>query len=349
MSPRRWAAWVSAALVALGAAAIGASPAQAAVPDRSGFVLFAGGVVSQASPAGTTVTPSGLGRWTIRFPGQGIPGGVVHVTAVHDGLATPPGRWCQAESWTPVGADEVVKVACYALGGGLDSRPGFSVLFSRSSGVVGGGLYGYIDSSAVGAIITQYNSVGAANAVAHVGIGLYSVSFPGLGTASPNGGSLQLTAVSGTAGARCKVAAWSSTPNGQSTRILCHNEAGVVADNRFTISFQFRRSLYGPAFPPNRFGYLWNSPPLGPAPTNFNSTGVPNVLAGAGPWTVRYPNLASAPGNTQVTAFGAGSDFCNLQTPWTISGVDILARVACYNNAGVPVPTGFFASYSARA
>lgn len=348
-APRLGAALLAAGAMAAGVVAAGGSVANAAVPDRAGFVLFAGGVAAQAAPAGSTVSPGAVpGRWVVRFPGQGIAGGVVHVTAVHDAVASPPARWCQAESWSAIGVDEVVKVACYTPGGGLDAKAGFSVQFSRSSGPVAGGLYGYVDSTPAGAIITQYNSVGAANTVTHAGVGLYSVAFIGLGTPSPNAGSLQVTAVNAISGARCKVGAWSSSPNGQFLRILCHNPAGALADNRFTVTYQYRRSLFGPISPPSRVGYLWSAPPLGPALTNFNTSGVLNALAGAGPWTATYPNLASSPGNMQVTAYGTGSQFCNLSKPWNIGGASILANINCFTNAGVPTSTGFFASYTSR-
>jgi hypothetical protein len=349
MNLRRWAAWAGAALLSAGAVALGGAPAHAAVPDRAGFALFAGGVVSHAMPVGTTVTPIAVGRWQVRFPGQAAPGGVVHVTAVHDALADPPGRWCQVDAWGPVGADELVRVSCYAPGGVLDSRPGFSVMFTRSSGpLVGGGRYGYIDSSAAGVILSQYNSAGAANSVIHAGTGFYTVSFPGMGTPGPQDGGLQVTAVNPATGARCKVGGWGSGPNGPFARIVCHNGAGALFDTRFTVSFQYRQSLYGPAFPPGRFGYLWNAPPLGPASTNFNSTGVPNMLVGAGPWTARFPNLATNLANTQVTAFSVSSNFCNLHGPWVVGGVDMFFRINCFTNAGVMVPSGFFASHSSR-
>src|SRR5512139_682223 len=153
-------------LAVSGAVAISQS-AQAAVPDRFGFALFTGGVVSEQWPPATTVALGPPGRYAVTFPGQGFPGGVVHVVAVHNAIAAPPGRWCQADGWGIAGVDEIVKVSCYAPGGVLDPTPGFSVMFAASSGPVAGGLYGYIHSTAAGAIVSQYNSVGGPNSVTH--------------------------------------------------------------------------------------------------------------------------------------------------------------------------------------
>ncbi|GHJ42780.1 hypothetical protein Cs7R123_01220 [Catellatospora sp. TT07R-123] len=355
MKVKIWAVRAAAMLLAAaaGATAAGAS-ADAAVPDRFGFALWSGGVVSQAVPAGTSVTPGVPGRWTVKFPGQGIVGGVVHVTAVHDALTSPNGRFCQAESWGPdtsLPPNEIVRVACYRTTGVLDPAPGFSVQFARSSGGIGGGLYGYMHNNAGCGIIDNYTTLGFGTTCAHVGVGQYSIAFTGLGTPGPQDGGIQVTAVNPGAAARCKVASMQSSANGQFFRILCFNHLGALADNAFTSTYQYKRSLYGPAFPPNRFGYIWNVPGAGPATTNYNSVAGGNGL-GAGPpvWTIKYYSLAaSLPGNSQATAYGTSSSFCGLHRPWSAAGTDILVTVNCFDNAGNPINSGFFSSYSSQA
>jgi hypothetical protein len=328
-----------------------AQSAQAAAPDRFGFALYAGGGVSEQWPDTTTVTPlSPPGRWAVTFPGQGIDGGVVHVTGIQDATVNPPGRWCQADDWGPNSSgDEVVQVSCHKPGGPLDPAPGFSVTFSHSSGISIPGLYGYIDGSATGTINDQYNSVGLTNSVTRTSAGKYTVIFPGLGTPSPNGGGVQVTAVNPDDGARCKVAAWSSTSALQALQIQCFDPTGTQSDTRFTVTFQYQRSLYGQGSPLKRFGYLYNGPPPVPPATNFNSSGTPNILTSAPPvWQVGFPNIALSPGNAQVTAFGPTSDFCGLLLPWFAPGTTLVAVVNCFTNAGAPSTTsGFLASYSA--
>ena len=341
------------AVLFAGSLAVAAEPAQAAVPDRVGFALWSGGVVSEAFPPATSVTPGVPGRWLVKFPGQGIPGGVVHVTAVHDALATPNGRFCQAEGWGPDAAvppNELVKVACYRTTGVLDPLPGFSVQFAASSGPVGGGLYGYMSNTAGCGLAASYNSVGAANTCVHAGVGVYSITFNGLASAGPQDGGIQVTAVNPGAAARCKPVSWTSGAS-QSFRIFCYNVAGVLTDNAFTATYQLKRSLYGPAFPPNRFGYIWNAPGAGPPTTNYNSIAGANGM-GFGPpvWTIKYYNLNAAPqpGNSQATAFGPGPSFCGLHRPWFAAGTDVVVSVNCFDNAGNPVNSGFTSSYSSR-
>lgn len=352
MYAKRWASWAGAALLAAAGAVLWTQPAQAAVPDRFGFALWSGGVVSQASPAGTTVSPGvPAGRWTVKFPGQGIAGGVVHVTAVHDALSAPNGRFCQAEKWGPDAAippNEIVQVACYRTTGALDPAPGFSVQFSASSGPAGGGLYGYMYNSAGCAILAGYNSLGFGLTCTHAGVGLYSIGFTGMGTAGPQDGGIQVTAVNSAVAARCKVGSWLSSPNGQFFRILCHNHLGALADTAFTATYQFKRSLYGPAFPPNRFAYIWNMPGPGPAGTNYNSIAGSSAWGGGPPvWTVKHYGLfTTAPANSQVTAFGTTPDFCGLHKPWTSAGTDVIVTVNCFDNAGNPINSGFTNSFS---
>jgi hypothetical protein len=353
MSAKRWASWAAAAVLAAAGAVFGAQPTQAAVPDRFGFALWSGGVVSQEQPPGTTVTPIIPGRWLVRFPGQGIPGGVVHVTAVHDALTAPNGRFCQVERWTPDGAvppNELVQVGCYRTTGALDPLPGFSVQFAASSGPVGGGLYGYMYNNAACGIITSYSSLGLGTTCFHAGVGSYSIAFTGLGSPGPQDGAIQVTAVNPASAARCKVASWLSSPNGQFFRILCYDTFGALTDNAFTSTYQLKRSLYGPAFPPSLFGYVWNMPGAGPPSTNFNSVAGSNGFGGGPPvWTIKYYSLASAaPANAQTTAYGANPFFCGLHKPWANAGTDVIVTVNCFDNAGNPVNSGFINSFSSR-
>ena len=120
--PRWFASALTIVLAATGTVALAATPAQAALPDAVGFVLWNGSVVPSGTlPAGTTV--AGGGVKTITFPGLAASGGVVHVTAVDDGA-----HWCQALKWFPAGVDEIVDVACFGTGGVL-------VVSSRGSGI----------------------------------------------------------------------------------------------------------------------------------------------------------------------------------------------------------------------
>ncbi|NUR97837.1 MAG: hypothetical protein HOV67_21595 [Kribbellaceae bacterium] len=353
MSRKRWAAWAASLVLAAGGTALVADPAGAAVPDRFGFALWYGGTVSQAYPPATSVTPLTPGRWMVKFPGQGIAGGVVHVTAVQDALSSPPGRFCQVEKWGPdssVPPNEIVYVSCWRTTNVLDPLPGFSVQFAASSGVIGGGLYGYMFNDPGCTILASYTTLGFGTTCTHVGPGQYSIGFTGLGSGGPQDGGIQVTAVNSGTGARCKPVSWVSSPNGQFFRIWCFNAGGAFADNAFNSTYQLKRSLYGPAFPPNRFGYVWDMPGAGPPSTNFNSIAGSNGVGGGVPvWTIKYYSLAaSLPGNSQVTAYGPNNYFCGLHKPWFTAGTDIIVQINCFDAAGNPVSAGWTSSYSSQ-
>jgi hypothetical protein len=331
--------------VALGASVVsGGGSAAAAAPDRFGFVLWNGAVVaSGTSPAGTTVGVVGLGQYKITFAGAAAAGGVAHVTAIN---SAP--HWCQVNGLGPVGADEVVTISCYRAGGAPDGT-GFSAIFGSSSGPASAvGSFGYVDSAASGALVSQYNSAGLGNTVIHTGIGQWSVKFAGLSTPGPTDGSLQATAVSpAPVPARCKVLGWSSSSSGQIAQVTCFDASGALADTRFTLTYQYQRSLYGGFAPPKYFGYLWNQPVGGPPSTNFNSILGPgaNTLSAGTLSLVTFPSLAVLPDDIQVTASGPGSDFCGLNIAWAHAGADTIVRdVNCFTNAGAPSAAGFLIS-----
>src|SRR5437762_1144395 len=235
-----------------------AAPARAATPDRFGFAMWDGAAAPAATkwPPATTIVPWALGRYRVTFPGQAAPGGVVHVTAIDW-----KGRWCQVAAFGQSGVDELVFVDCYRPGGVRDAS-GFTVVFNRSSGVTPAGLFGYVDVNPAGTIINEYNSSGAANAVGHAGVGVYEIKLPGLGTAGPNDGGLQVTAVGPNVGARCKVGKWASLPPAQYAVVLCFDPFGNPFDNRWTLTYQHKRAIYGGLVPPKNFGYVWNTPPI---------------------------------------------------------------------------------------
>lgn len=325
-----------------------ASPAQAAVPDRFGFALWNGAAVVPAGtfPAASTVIPVGVGIYQVKFAGQAFPGGVVHVTAVSNGP-----RWCQADNWGPSGADEIAIIRCFRAGGVPDNS-GFSAFFTTASGGGAGGPYGYVHTQPTGAIISQYNAVGAPNSVTPLGVGQWSVKFPGIGSGGPIDGSVQVTAAASVP-TRCKARNWVSTGAQQEVIVFCFNAGGALVNSRFTVTYQQKTSLYGPAIPPKYFGYLWHVPGAGPATTNFNSVlgfGA-NTLISAGPGLslVTFPQIGFLPLNVQVTAVGSNSNFCGMNFPWTVSAPHLYVRdVNCFTNAGAAVSTGFTVTANSR-
>jgi hypothetical protein len=337
-------AGVAATLALIGAVAVASAPAQAAVPDRFGFVLWNGAVVSTGTtPSATTVTPLTPGRYQVLFAGQAAAAGVVHVTAINK---IP--HWCQVESWGPFGVDERVIVRCYRVGPVLENTA-FTAIFFQSTGPSGFGPYGYVDANPTGGTFSQYNSSSSVNTVTHGGTGQWDVKFPGIGSAGPRDGSLQATAVNADVGARCNVVSWTSSAPLQDVAVYCFAPSGAPFDTRFTLTYQLRVSLYGPVAPPTHFGYLWWVPGSGPVTTNFNAQTGPGTnsaaTAATGLTTVKFPNLGVSPDTVQVTTFGPVPNWCSLDVPWTHAGTDTLVQHAnCFTVSGGAINNAFLIS-----
>ncbi|MEV6976551.1 hypothetical protein [Kitasatospora sp. NPDC093806] len=342
-----------AALLGVGIPAAG--PAHAAVPDRWGFAFLDNPTPPPAYVPDTTrqwgswpspatnpvrVDQLGTGSYVVHFPLIAGPGGIAHATAVGR-----TGSWCQVRGWATAGTGQDVTVSCHRPGGAPEDTR-FTVLYTTSSGVPSpaGGSYGYLYSDASGAVLTQYNSAGAVNAVSHGGSGVWKAWLPGLGASTPVG-NIEVTAVDPVQGARCKVADWAPAASGQTVVVNCYNAANALYDTRWTLSYSVKRAVHGPALPPKLFGYLWFNGTV-PAGTNYNSTGPANTLSGSVPYTVNLPNVAVPSDTAQVTAFGSGPDYCGLAAPWARSSGTANLYPLCFNGSGSPIASRFFTAFT---
>jgi hypothetical protein len=344
-----------------------AGPAQAAVPNRWGFAFVnnpsVAGIPDPTHQAGSwppafkvTTTPGAPGQVFVRFPKIGIAkGGIVHVTAVID---IPV--WCQAQKWGRSGTDEIVAVRCFGVGGKPIFVP-FVVMFTQSTKgpFPAGRAYGYVQAGPGPGITTSFNSAGGANAVAHLGTGIWRVTLPGLGSPGPAGG-IQVTAVNPAVPAKCEVAAWASAAAAQRIEVRCFNGLATPLNTSFTLSYQRGRAIMGTQ--PKLFGYTFDNNPANPGPympvppaVNFNSTfGPGNTLlrAGAGLRLITFPRVGLLPNTVLVTGVKVGPGFCNLITPWATTGAagpgNVIVRdEACYTATGTRANAPSFITYSA--
>ncbi|MGS2640980.1 hypothetical protein [Streptosporangium sp. LJ11] len=319
-----------------------ATGAQASVPNRWGFAVVnvTSGIPDVNHQAGSwgvgfnvSVTPGGVGQTFVKFPQIAITGGVVHVTAISE-----TAYWCQAQNWGPSGTDLVVAVQCYRYGGAPVFTP-YSIVFEQSTGVLPAPqAFGYVHYNGA-AIATQFNSAGGVNTVAGGG-GVWTVTLPGLGS-SGFAGNLQVTAVNPSQPARCKVGAWAPGVGAQAVQVRCHNATNVPLNTGWTLTYQRERAITGAAIPPKNFAYTFDTTPANPGPyapvpsaLNYNSQGGTNTIQVAGPGQrlVIFPRVGVLKDQVQVTAYGSGPEFCNLQTIWNTSGSNAFVRnVICYN------------------
>ncbi|QOC91495.1 hypothetical protein [Micromonospora craniellae] len=356
---RSLALFVTTALAATIALTATAAPASAAVPDRWGFAYLQtptpapgtildtsrqwGGWKTSLPGAWATVDQIGVGRYRVYFPATASTNGVAHVTAVDNAP-----RWCQVAATYPFGADQAVEVQCYRPGGGPDNAR-FVVDYSTSSGLLppGSHAFGYVRGTPPGGMTASFNSAGAANTVAHLGTGIYEVRLNGLSTTALSG-NLQATAEHPNLPRRCKIARWGVSGGAVLAYVFCFDPTGAHADSWFNLTYHRERPIFG-AVPPKHFAYVW-SPGLG-GPTDFNSAGGVNsiMVSGVGQYLVTLPLVGYRMTTVQVTAFGPTPDYCNLQTPWILSGATAIIRnVICFNNAGAQTANQFLLTYSSN-
>ncbi|MEV4492894.1 hypothetical protein AB0K04_22605 [Micromonospora coxensis] len=359
MRLRSLAAAALSAVLAVGA--LTAAPAAAATADRWGFAYVKDPTVpawtvldtsrqwgswKTAFPAawaqGAKIAP---GRFLVRFPQIGTGSrGVPHVTPVNR-----TGHYCEVVRWYQSGADQIVDVQCHKPGGERDDTP-FTVLWTTSSGVLPAGTSHAWVHQAGGGLAQSYNSTGAANGVAHLLLGQYSVKLPGVGLAGVLAGNVQVTAVHPNAAQRrCKVLQWFASGTDVVVYVNCFDQTGAAADSDFTLSYHRDRSVIGSFAPPTRFGHLGTA--VG-GPTNDNSVlgvGANTVvaIAPAGRYLATFPQLGAKETHAQVVAQGSGSHYCHLTQPWSYA-LDAEVDVNCFDNAGVMTPHRFLAAFTSR-
>lgn len=189
---------------------------------------------------------------------------------------------------------------------------------------------------------------GVNNTIEQTGTGQYRVHFPGIGVFM--GGNVQVTAY-GSSSHRCKVQSWSmSGAGGINAYVNCFTAAGAPVNTQFSIAY-VRKSGTGATSE----AYLWANEPESASYTpsasyQFNSSGAQNSISrtGEGVYAVTLPNQTAASGTVEVTAHGAGSDYCKVAS-WTQSGAGVIVNVRCFDATGSPSDSRFTLNFASAA
>jgi hypothetical protein len=287
-----------------------------------------------------TINRLAVGYYQVVFENLGIYyGGTVDVTAYGAGSEN-----CKVQNWGPTLADQIVYVRCFDAGGGaVDTQ--FTAAFTRP---ISSFKFGYVwANNPVAASYTpsttyQFNSTGAANTITRSGVGTYQVTLPGLGG---QGGTIKATAY-GPGNEACHVSSWSSLGANAVVNVRCQNPAGGPVDTLYTLTYHATFGLLGTLTGGPR-AYVWanlqSSPGYVPSLTyQYNSTGAANTISrsGVGVYQVTLPGLGAVSGHAQVTAYGAGSTRCKVQS-WNTSGAAKLVNIRCFDTAGAPADSRY--------
>ena len=275
--------------------------ASSSTPEAGHAWSRSGGRMTIIKVAGTT------GRYIARFGGlTALLGGAstVHVT----GLGEEP-TYCQ-----PAGdrlVRDSVQVRCYKVGTGAAANALFSL---QVLGKRGDRAFAYANQPTATdyapAPAGSWNPTGATR-VRRFGVGVYVVTFTGLGSklSFGIGGHAQANAV-GTGKAHCKIYEWGSGSD-VAVEVRCYTRAGAPADSKFTVIF---------TPPAAHLAYAWADQPSTPLyatmPTfTYNPSGfLAQVFNyGTGTYQVTWPEVDGkirGSGNVQVTAWGEGNAQC---------------------------------------
>jgi hypothetical protein len=185
----------------------------------------------------------------------------------------------------------------------------------------------------------QSNSTGAVNTITHDGVGVYTVHLPNLGSPS---GTVLVTAY-GSSHDRCKVASWGPVGTRQDVHVRCFTVSGAADDTTFTMSYT------------NKVGdgnsYVWadqpNADQYTPSPqyqADAEAGTVTITREGAGRYRVLLPSSIRELFNAQVTAYGTGPEYCEVESlAWngTLPVPSREVHVDCFAPSGARADTRF--------
>ncbi len=303
-----------------------------------------------------SVTRQGVGRYTVRFAGLGVLGGVPHVTRYGSGAGT-----CKATAHNPLGEDQLVHVNCFSASGVL-ADAAFTASYTNrlvwrgfDYGATYPGAYLVADQPTAASYtphhLYRFSTAGTAPTISRTGTGTYRVFLPGIGGAVTGGHAV----VTGRGAAPGHCGAFShgwNTPSTIQVLVRCFDAAGDPADSTFALTFTDRtnvlglegccnpdghQSAYVLAHNPTAAGYA-------PAASYLHSTGSGTATAtrqGVGDYLMRLTGVDLTTGTVQVRASSWDAHHCTVAY-WNTAGV----KVRCYGPGGVPADIPYQLDYT---
>lgn len=316
-----------------------------------------------------TVIRTGIGAYTVEFPGLASTGGNAQVTALGPAPAV-----CKIGSarWYTSGTAERLSVRCFAPNGApADSR--FTASFTAGGGTANTYAFAWADQPArLGQYppnaTYQYNNSGGAIGITRLSAGRYNVTVPSLYGPQPQG-SVKVTAVGDTA-ANCNVAGWGPVSSAQVVGVSCATHAGQPVDQQFSISYQNRMNVVGSNVMSE--AYVWahdlHNPDRYTPVANYQSSRTMNDLDPititklydtVGTYDVELhdhrggfpygglPYVSMDGGTVHVTAYGSDDRRCQTGH-WNTRSEDRVVRVYCFTTTGQPADAMFTLQYVAQ-
>ncbi len=312
-----------------------------------------------SSPGGTGVAPDEFYRYSTvagtNFHVRSLSPGVYQVE--YAGLSrqggetenlfvTPYGSsagvYCNISSWS----NEDTEMGCRGPAG-TPVATSFTFLVVGSATFGGRSAYAWASggSSAAPYVATpsyRYSSAQRPISVARSGIGVYQVTFLGLGRQSAaDREGMMVSAYGGNHS--CQLDGWNSAGEDLVATVRCFSAAGAPVDGLFTVG------VVSEARAGAKLGFAVADQPtttVDYTPTNSRVTGGGSVSihrTGVGSYDVSFNGLTRADGvreSFQVAPMGSTAARCTISN-WGLSGAGILVRVLCGTPAGTLADTRF--------
>jgi len=273
-----------------------------------------------SSGGGITITRTSTGSYTVRFEGLGDSGGIAHAQAYGN-----TANFCTVFNWLKNGANEDVRVKCYAAN---TTEADTQFVASFTVGSQGGANISYLwaDRAGTPGKYTpdgdyRYDTTGNASTVERVAAGKYRVYVPA-SVDTPDPETFQVTAY-GPVTIHCKMGVIGVAAG--THEVHCRDATGALFDARFALTYATAGSMIGRG--DRRFG-------------NFTRTSDGVTSGAVGVYLVPAPELGQNRGQVVVTAVGATTAYCHTGG-WGASGTTLNMTVRCYGPGGVAVNSDF--------
>lgn len=283
----------------------------------------------------------GTGQYQVVFGGQAPAAGRTQV--VHVSSYGRDHNWCKLAGAGTQGADFQATVHCFSPSE-APTDDTFVILLLGDDALPGRFAFGWADQPTTPFGYTpssMHSSSGQPLVMQRDESGIYRVGFPGL--ARTPGGRPETTLVSAIGGdtSRCTVTGIASTS------VLPVQCMGPLATGPTTADAAYMVVLLEQSQPGRRFAFTTSAGFGGvPPEETYNSSGgdVTTVRHGAGRIDVTFAGLgrngATGSETVHVVASTNLASYCKVLN-WDASGVDLLARVECYDFTGLPADSDF--------
>lgn len=187
----------------------------------------------------------------------------------------------------------------------------------------------------------SYSSGAGALSISSSVPGVYSAGYLGIESMDFETEALFTTIYGGTAGSYCRISSWGLASAG----VNCHNAAGVLENNNFTVAAVGSGTFSG------RSGFAWIHDGAATVDTDwwyrFNPTGgsIVSTRNGVGSYTVRFENLgrvgAGDREGVMVSSYGGTGELTCQPASWTTVATHLDVEVRCFTAAGAAADTRF--------